>query len=86
MVQTFLPFTPPSSPNLSLCFNTSSDAQELVKAVMDMEIASGRPPNCTYISPEDALEATPTEPYLQTAGLAFPANQPLIQVVTTEYV
>jgi hypothetical protein len=90
MVQTPLPFAPPSSPNLSLskCFNTSSDAQELVKAVMDMEIASGRPPNCTcsHTPPEDASEATPTEPCSQTAGLAFPANQPSTQVVTTEYV
>jgi hypothetical protein len=86
MVQTSLPFAPPSSPNSSLskCFNTSSDAQELAKAVMDMEIA----PNCTcsHTPPEDASEATPTEPCSPAPGRAFPANQPSAQVVTTEHV
>jgi hypothetical protein len=88
MVQTSLPFAPPSSPNpsLSKCFNTSSDAQELVKAVIDMEIASGRAPNCTcsHTPPEDTSEAT--EPCSPAPGRAFPANQPLAQVVTTEHV
>ena len=66
-------------------FNTSSGAQELVKAVMDMEIASGRAPNCTcsHTPPEDASEATPTEPCSPTPGVAFPANQPSAQIVTT---
>jgi hypothetical protein len=60
----------------------------LVKAVIDIEIASGYLPNCTcsHIPPEDVSEVTPTEPYLQTAGLAFPVNQLLIQVITTEYI
>jgi hypothetical protein len=90
MVQTSLPFAPPSSPNpsLSKCFNTSSDAQELAKAVMDMEITSGRAPNCicSHTPPEDASEATPIEPCSPAPGRAFPANQPSAQVVTTEYV
>jgi hypothetical protein len=53
-----------------------------------MEIASGRGPNCTcsHTPPEDASEATPTEPCSPTPGLAFPADQPSAQVVTTEYV
>jgi hypothetical protein len=90
MVQTSLPFAPPSSPNpsLSKCFNASSDAQGLVKAVMDMEITSGRTPNCTcsHTPPEDASEATLTEPCSPAPGRAFPANQPSAQVVTTEHV
>ena len=55
---------------------------------MDMEIASSRAPNCTctHTPPEDASEATPTDPCSPTLSLAFPANQPLAQVVTTEYV
>jgi hypothetical protein len=78
IVQTSLPFILPSSPNLLYFkyFNTSSNAQELIKAVMNMEIASGRAPNytCSHIPPEDALEATLTKPCLLTPGLAFPAN------------
>ena len=56
----------------------------LVKAVMDMEIASGLAPKCTcsHTPPEDASEANPTEPCSPTPGLAFPANQPSAQVVT----
>ncbi|RDL41313.1 uncharacterized protein BP5553_01292 [Venustampulla echinocandica] len=40
------PNTPPSSPNLSLsqCFVTSSDAEELVKAVTDMQMTSTSAP------------------------------------------
>jgi len=66
-------------------FNTSGNAQELVKAVMDMEIASGRTPNCTcsHTPPEDASEATPTEPCSPAPGLALPASQPSAQIVTT---
>jgi hypothetical protein len=90
MVQTSLPSAPPSSPNplLSKCFNASSDAQELVKAVMGMEIASGRAPNCTcsHTPPEDASEATPTEPCSPSPGRAFPANQLSAQIVTSEHV
>jgi hypothetical protein len=41
---------------------------------------------CSYTPPEGVLEATPTEPCLPTPGLAFPVTQPLVQVVTTEYV
>lgn len=53
-----------------------------------MEIASSRTPNCTcsHTPPEDASEATPTEPYSPAPGRVFPANQPLAQVVTTEHV
>jgi hypothetical protein len=36
--------------------------------------------------PEHASEATPTEPCSPTPGRAFPANQPLTHVVTTEHV
>ncbi len=75
MVQASLPFAPPSSPNLSLskCFDASS--------------ASGRAHcTCSHTPPEDASEATPTEPCSPTPGLAFPANQPSAQVVTTEHV
>ncbi len=90
MVQTSLPFAPPSSPNppLSKCFNTSSDAQELVKAVMEMEITSGRAPNCTcsHTPPEDASEATPTEPCSPAPSRVFPANQTLAHIVTSEHV
>jgi hypothetical protein len=51
---------------------------------MDMEIASSRALNCTcsYTPPEDALEATPTEPCSPTPSLAFPENQLSAQVVT----
>ena len=90
MVQTSLPFAPPSSPNpsLSKCFNTSSDTQELVKAVMDMEIASGRAPNCTcsHTPPEDASEATTTDLCSPTPCHRSPTNQTSSQVVTTEHV
>jgi hypothetical protein len=81
IVQTSLPFAPPSSPNPSLSkrFNTSSGAQELVKAIMDMEIASSLAPNCTcsHTPPEDASEATPTEPCSPAPSRVFPANQTL---------
>jgi hypothetical protein len=90
MVQTSLPFASPSSPNppLSKCFNTSSDAQELVKAVMDMEITSSRAPNYTYshTPPEDASEATPTEPCSPAPSRVFPANQTLAHIVTSKHV
>jgi len=51
---------------------------------MEMEIASSRAPNCTcsHTPPEDASEATSTEPCSPAPGRAFPANQPLAQVVT----
>jgi hypothetical protein len=83
MVQTSLAFaqptTPPSSP---------SDAQELLKAVMDMQMASGHAPKCicSHTPPEGSSEATPTEPCSPAPGRAFPANQPSAQVVTTEHV
>jgi hypothetical protein len=85
MVQTSLPFAPPSSTNLSLskCFNTSSNAQELAKAFVDMEIASGRARNCTcsHTPPEDALEGTSTY-----GSPTVRASQPSPQIVTTEHV
>jgi hypothetical protein len=94
MVQTSFDFaqptTPPSNPNLALshCFITSSDTQELVESVMDMQMASGCAPNrtCSHTPPEDPSEATPIEPCSPTPGLAFPANQPSAQIVTTEHV
>jgi len=56
---------PPSSPNLSPSkrFVTLSDAQELVKAVIDMQMPSSHAPKCTCsrTPPEDPLEATSTD-------------------------
>jgi hypothetical protein len=56
------PTTPPSSPNpsLSKCFVTSSDAEELVKAVTGMEMTSTYAPkcNCSHTPPKDLLDAT----------------------------
>jgi hypothetical protein len=82
------PTAPPSSPNPSpsKCFDTVSDDQELIRAVKDMQMAPGHATKCacSHTPPEDASEATPTEPCSPTPGLAFPANQPLAQV--TEYV
>jgi hypothetical protein len=90
MVQTSLPFAPPSNANLPLskCFNTSSDAQDLVKAIKDVEIASGRAPTCicSYTAPEDASEATPTEPCSPAPSRVFPENQTLAKIVTSEHV
>jgi hypothetical protein len=93
MVQTSFAFiqptAPPSSPNLSpsKCFITSSDAQKLVKSVMDMRMAPeasrGSQCICSHTPPS---EATPTEPCSPAPGRAFPANQPSAQVVTTEHV
>ncbi len=56
----------------------------MVKAVRDIEIASGRAPNCT--PPEHASEATPTEPCSPAPGRVFPASQPSTRIVTTEHV
>ncbi len=85
-----MPSVLPSSPNilLSKYFNTLIDAQELVKAVIDIEIASGRAPNCTcsYTPPEDASEATLTELCSPTPGLVFPTNRLSPPIVTTKHV
>jgi hypothetical protein len=89
MVQTHLalaqPTTPPSSPNLSPSkgFDSISDAQELVQAVKDMQIASTHATKCTcsHTPPEDASEAT-----LTYSSPTFPTSQPSPQIVTTEHV
>jgi len=94
MVQTPLaiaqPTAPPSSPNLSpsKCFVTLSDAQELEKAVTDMQMASTHTLKCTcfHMPPEYLSEADSTDLCSSTPCLAFPANQPLAQLVTTEHV
>jgi hypothetical protein len=79
---------PPSSPILlpSKGFVTLSDAQELVKATMGMQIASAHAPKCTcsYTPPEDPSEAASTD--LCTPCHTFPINQPSPQIVTTEHV
>jgi hypothetical protein len=86
MAQTSLPFAPPSSPNLS--FTTLNDAQELVKAVMDMQMATTHAPRCTcsHTPPEDPSEATPTDLCSPTPCHTSPTNQTSSQVVTTEHV
>ena len=69
MVQTPLALAqrtaPPSCPNLSpsKCFVTLSDAQELIKAVMDMKMPSSHAPKCacSHTPPEDPSEATSTD-------------------------
>ena len=80
-----MPFAPPSSTNLLLSkyFNISSNAQELAKAFVDMEIASGRARNCTcsHIPPEDTSEGTSTY-----SSLTVRASQLSPQIVTTEHV
>jgi len=49
------PTTPPSTPNLSPL--TLNDAQQLVKAIMDIQMSSSHTPKCTcsYTLPEDLL-------------------------------
>jgi hypothetical protein len=76
---------PPTSPNLSAskCFITLSDAQDLVQAVKDMQIASAHTAKCTcsHTPPEDASDGTST-----FCSSNFPTNQPQPQIVTTEHV
>ena len=50
------PTTPPSTPNLSP--STLSDAQELIKAIMDMQLPSSHTLKCacSHTPPEDSLE------------------------------
>ena len=93
MVQTPLalaqPTAPPSSPNFSLSkgFITLSDAQELVKAVMDMQMASVHAPKCTccHTPPEDPSEAASSDLCSPAPCHTFPTNQPSLQIVTTEH-
>jgi hypothetical protein len=69
MVQTPLasgqPTAPPGSPIISPSkhFLNLSDAQELFKAVMDMQMASAHAPKCTcsHTPPEDLSDATSTD-------------------------
>ena len=94
MVQTSLalaqPTAPPSSPNLSLskCFLTLSDAQELAKAVTNMQMGSTHAAKCTcsYTPPENLSEATLTDHYSPTLCYMSPTNQTSSQFVTTEHV
>ena len=76
------PTAPPSSPNLlpSKCFVTLSDAQELAKAMMDMQMPSGHAPKCTcsHTPPEYPSQATSIDLYSPT----FPTNQTSPQIVT----
>jgi hypothetical protein len=84
------PTTPPSSPVPlpSKRFATLSDAQELVKAVIDMQVASAYAPKCTcaHTPPEDPSEAALTDFYSPSLCPTFPTNQPSQQIVTTEHV
>jgi hypothetical protein len=94
MVQTPLasgqPTAPPGSPIISPSkhFLNLSDAQELFKAVMDVQMASAHAPKCTcsHTPPEDLSDATSTDLCSPTPCPPFPANQPLAQIVTSEHV
>jgi hypothetical protein len=72
------PTAPSSSPILlpSKGFVILSDAQELVKAVIDMQMASTHAPKCTcsYTPSKDPLEAASIDLY--TPCYTFPINQP----------
>lgn len=63
-----------------------SDAQELFKAVMDMQMTSGHASNftCSHTPPEDLPETTSANQY-SAAPYFKPTNQLSRQVVTTEY-
>jgi hypothetical protein len=93
MVQTPLVLAaPPSSPNFppSKCFITLSDAQELAKAVMDIQIGSAHAPKCTcsHTPPEDPSEAAssdlcPTPP--PTAADKVESEEPKARASTLEF-
>jgi hypothetical protein len=83
------PRTPPTSPDLAPAQQafTLNDAQqfiEIVKAVMDMQIASAPAPKCTCShTPPEVTSADLCSP---TPCHTFPTNQPSAQIVTTEHV
>jgi hypothetical protein len=87
------PTTPPSSPNLSssehiVTLNNAQQFIEVVKAVVDMQMASAHAPHCTcsHTPPGDPLEVTSTDLCSPTPHPTFSTNQPSAQIVTTEHV
>ena len=89
MVQTSFtmgPKTPPSSPNpwSAKPFTTSSDGQELIKAVTNMQMDNTRFQRCAYSQtpPENSSEASPTELCSPTPCHESPTNQISSQIVT----
>jgi hypothetical protein len=92
MVQTHLAMAqltnPPSSPNLSpsKCFVTLGDVQELVKAVIDMQMPHGHAPKytCSYTPPEDLSEATSTDLCPPTPYQTPLPNEPSSQAVIVQ--
>jgi hypothetical protein len=83
------PRTLPTSPDLvpaqqAFILNDTQQFIEIVKAVMDIQIASAPAPKytCSYMPPE----VTSADLYLPTPYHIFPTNQPLVQIVTTEYI
>lgn len=93
MVQTPLaseqPTGPTSTPVLlpSKGIVTLSDAQELFKAAMDMQMVSRHASNftCSHTPPEGLSETTSTD-HCSPAPWDKPTNQPSRQIVTTEFV
>jgi hypothetical protein len=81
---TKVPTAPPSSPNPSPSkgFDSISDAQELVQAVKDMQMASAHAPKCTcsHTPPDGPSEAASTDLCPLT-----PCHTPS-QIVTIEHV
>jgi hypothetical protein len=83
------PRTPPTSPGLAPAPQafTLNDAQqflEMIKAVIDMQVASAPAPkcNCSHTPPE-VISTSLCSP---TPCHTFPTNQPSAQIVTTEHV